>query len=140
MKIYLSSSEPAEKSYKWASNIVLFNDMVEVSEATSVVCDHFLSLFSYDEIPEVLSMIVSKMRLKSELTIIQPDVSILSQKFSREEIDERTLNNILFKSGSIKNVCSAETIQSLIPSSLQVTEKRFDIATSNIIIKTRRVE
>ena len=80
------------------------------------------------------------MRLKSELTIIQPDITILSQKLSREEITEKTLNNILFTGRGIKSVSSAEIIQSLIPANLQVTQKHFDITTSNITIKARRVQ
>jgi len=140
MRIHLSSSGPVDKSYKWASNIVSFNDMVQDREATSIVCDHFFSSFSYDEIPEVMKIIASKMRLKSELTIVQPDIVILSQKLSREEIDEKSLNNILFRGESIKSLCSTETIQSLIPDSLQVTQKHFDIVTSNIVIKARRAQ
>ena len=140
MRIYLSSSQPVDKSYKWASNIVLFNDMVQASEATSIVCDHFLSSFSYGEIPEVLKIISSRMRLQSEITIIHPDITILSQKLSREEIDEQTLNNILFKHEGIRSVCSTETIQSLIPANLRITQKHFDMTTSNIVIKARRVQ
>ena len=139
MRIYLSSSEPADKSYKWASNIVVFNDMVQTSEATSIVCDHFLSSFSYSEIAEVLKIVASKMRLQSEITIVHPDIVILAQKMSREEINEQTLNNILFKSESIRSVCSTETIQSLIPDNLEITQRNFDMATSNIVIKARRV-
>ena len=140
MRIYLSSSQPSEKSYHWTSDIVSFNERVQNSEATSIVCDHFLSSFSHEEIGEVLKIIVSKMRLKSELTIIQPDITILSQKLSREEITEKTLNNILFTGRGIKSVSSAEIIQSLIPANLQVTQKHFDITTSNITIKARRVQ
>tara|TARA_R100001377_G_scaffold9933_1_gene5054 strand:- start:2626 stop:3048 length:423 start_codon:yes stop_codon:yes gene_type:complete len=140
MRIHLSSSGPVDKSYKWASNIVSFNDMVQDREATSIICDHFLSSFSYDEIPEVMKIIASKMRLKSELTIVQPDIIILSQKLSREEIDEKSLNSILFRGEGVKSLCSTETIQSLIPDNLQITEKHFDVATSNIVIKARRAQ
>ena len=104
------------------------------------MCDHFLYSFSHEEIGEVLKIIVSKMRLKSELTIIQPDITILSQKLSREEITEKTLNNILFTGRGIKSVASAEIIQTLNPANLQGTQKHFDITTSNITIKARRVQ
>jgi hypothetical protein len=87
-----------------------------------------------------MKIIASKMRMKSELTIVQPDIVILSQKLSREEIDEKSLNNILFRGEGIKSLCSTETIQSLIPDSLQVIQKHFDIVTSNIVIKARRTQ
>ncbi len=139
MRIYLSSSEPADKSYKWASNIVAFNDMVQTSEATSVVCDQFLSSFSYSEIPEVLKIIASKMRLQSQITIVHPDIVVLSQRMSREEVNEQNLNDILFRNEAIRSVCSTETIQSLIPDNLEITQTVFDVTTSNIVIKARRV-
>tara|TARA_A100001515_G_scaffold144134_4_gene147289 strand:+ start:2937 stop:3359 length:423 start_codon:yes stop_codon:yes gene_type:complete len=139
MRIYLSSSEPADKSYKWASNIVAFNDMVQTSEATSVVCDQFLSSFSYSEIPEVLKIIASKMRLQSQITIVHPDIVVLSQRMSREEVNEQNFNDILFRNEAIRSVCSTETIQSLIPDNLEITQGVFDVTTSNMVIKARRV-
>ena len=139
MRIYLSSSEPADKSYKWASNIVAFNDMVQTSEATSVVCDQFLSSFSYSEIPEGLKIIASKMRLQSQITIVHPDIVVLSQRMSREEVNEQNFNDILFRNEAIRSVCSTETIQSLIPDNLEITQGVFDVTTSNMVIKARRV-
>lgn len=140
MKIYLCPVQPEEeKSHTWVSNIAIFNGMVEDGEATSIVCDHFLSSFQHNELPEVLSRIVSKMRLQSELALIHPDIEILSQRLYREDINTETLNAVLFKSGAIKSVFSMNTIDELLPSNLQVIHKHFDVATSNIIVKARRV-
>ena len=140
MKIYLCPvQQTEEKSHTWVANIAIFNGMVEDSEATSIICDHFLSSFQHAELPEVLSRIVSKMRLQSELVLIHPDIEILSQRLHREDINMETLNTILFKSGAIKSVFSMNTIEKLLPPNLQVIHKHFDIATSNIIIKARRV-
>ena len=140
MKIYLCPVQQAEeKSHIRVSNIVTFNNMVSDSEATSIICDHFLSTFIYDELREVLQKIVSKMRLQSELIIIHPDIDMLSQRFLREDINLETLNTILFKCGAIKSVFSINTIAELLPSNLQITHKHFDNATANIIVKARRV-
>tara|TARA_Y100000356_G_C11253512_1_gene288598 strand:+ start:691 stop:1035 length:345 start_codon:yes stop_codon:yes gene_type:complete len=114
--------------------------MVGDNEATSIVCDNFLTSFSYDEVSQVLNIIASKMRLKSELVILQPDIRMLSQKVAREEIDERVINSVLFDKGPIKSVTSAESIQALIPNGFQVSERYFDISTFNIVIKARRVQ
>ena len=140
MIFFIPQSETIRNSNKWASNLAIFNSMVGDNEATSIVCDNFLTSFSYDEVSQVLNIIASKMRLKSELVILQPDIRMLSQKVAREEIDERVINSVLFDKGPIKSVTSAESIQALIPNGFQVSERYFDISTFNIVIKARRVQ
>tara|TARA_R100000008_G_C3540369_1_gene144423 strand:+ start:293 stop:715 length:423 start_codon:yes stop_codon:yes gene_type:complete len=138
MKIYLCPQKPEQKTHTWYTNIAIFNSSVENSEATSIVCDHFLSLFTYNELPEALKMIASKMRLGAELIIVQPDINLLFQRFTREEINEEALNNMLFKAGPVKGAFSTERIEALIPPSLKVEHKHFDTGMSTIIIKARR--
>ena len=140
MKIYLCPTEPVEltKSTTWISNLATFNGVVGDSEATSIVCDFFLSSFKYEELQGVLNKIVSKMRLNSELILIHPDINILSQRLVREEVDTQTFNNILFKAGGIKSVFPMEDVERSLPSSVQVTHKHFDALTSQIILTARR--
>jgi hypothetical protein len=139
MKIYLCLTEPEEKTHKWVSNIAVFNGFVEDSEATSIVCDGFLSSFVYSELEDVLKKIVSKMRLGAELIIINSDIKMLSQRIRNEEIDTPTLNSILFKHGPLKSLSSAEELCELMPENLQVTHKHFDAITSSVTIKTERI-
>ena len=140
MKIYLCLAQPTEeKSHTWVSNIAMLNEIVEDGEATSIICDHFLSAFTYNELQAVLQKIVSKMRLQAEFVLIHPDINIVSQRLQREDVNTETLNAILFKFGAIKSVCSADTIEKLFPPSLQITHKHFDNNTSNVIIKARRI-
>ncbi len=139
MKIYLCLRQPEEKTHKWVQNIAVLNGIVENSEATSIVCDNFLSSFTYDELGEVLEKMVSKMRLRSELIIINPDIKLLSQKICNEEIDITTLNDILFKCGPIKSLSSVEELCELMPENLQVTHKHLDVITSTITMKAERI-
>ena len=139
MKIYLCLTEPEEKTHKWVSNIAVFNGFVEDSEATSIVCDGFLSSFAYSELEDVLKRIVSKMRLGAELIIINSDIKMLSQRICSEEIDTSTLNSILFKHGSLKSLSSVEGLCELMPENLQVTHKHFDAITSGVTIKAKRI-
>jgi len=139
MKIYLCLTEPEEKTHKWVSNIAVLNGIVEDSEATSIICNNFLSSFVYHELEGVLKKIVSKMRLGAELIIINPDIKMLSQRICNEEIDTPTLNDILFKHGSLKSLSSAEELHELMPENLQVTHKHFDAIMSSITIKTKRI-
>ena len=141
MKIYLCPvQQTEEKSHTWVSNIATFNVIVEDSEATSIICDYFLLSFKYEELKEAIQRIVSKMRLQSELVLIHPDINILSQRLQRDDINTEMLNSILFKCGTIKSVFSISTIEDLLPSNLQITHKHFDTATSNIVVKARRVK
>ncbi len=140
MKIYLCSTEPEEKTHKWVSNIAILNGCVEDSEATSIICDSFLSSFVYNELEGVLKKIVSKMRLEAELIITHPDIKMLSHRICNEEIDTPTLNDILFKHGSLKSLSSVEEIHELMPENLQVTHKHLDAITSSVIIKAKRIK
>ena len=139
MKIYLCLRQPEEKTHKWVQNIAVLNGIVEDSEATSIVCDNFLSSFTYDELGGVLGKMVSKMRLRSELIIINHDIKLLSQKICSEEIDMKTLNDILFKCGPIKSLSSMEELCELMPENLQVTHKHFDVIASSVTIKAERI-
>lgn len=139
MKIYLCLTEPEEKTHKWVSNIAVFNGFVEDSEATSIVCDGFLSSFVYNELEDVLKKIVSKMRLGAELIIINSDIKMLFQRIRNEEIDTPTLNSILFKHGPLKSLSSAGELCELMPENLQVTHKHFDAITSSVTIKAKRI-
>ena len=140
MKIYLCLAQPTEgTSHKWVSNIAMLNGLVEDGEATSIICNHFLSTFTYDELQAALNKIVSKMRLQAELVLIHPDINIVSQKLQREDISLEALNAILFGFGAIKGAFSIDAIEKLLPSNLQVTHKHFDNDTANVIIKARRV-
>ena len=140
MKIYLCATQPEEKTHQWVSNMAVFNGMVEDSEATSIVCDNFLSCFMHEELLGAVEKIVSKMRLNSELVIIHPDIHMLSHRLYREELDMQAINDILFKNGPIKSVCSVEKIQQALPANIQIMHQNFDIATSTITIKATRTQ
>lgn len=140
MKIYLCATKPEEKTHQWVSNMAVFNGMVEDSEAVSIVCDNFVSCFTHEELVGFFEKIVSKMRLNSELVIMHPDIHMLSHRLYREEIDMQALNDILFKNGAIKSVCSVEKIQQALPSNIEVTHQNFDMTTSIITIKATRTQ
>ncbi len=140
MKIYLSATQPEEKTHQWVSNMAVFNGIIDNNEATSVVCDNFLSCFTHEELAGVIEKIVSKMRLNSELIIMQPDVYMLSHAICREEVNVGQVNSILFKNGAIKSVCSIEEIHQALPPNIQITHQNFDMATLTITIKATRTQ
>ena len=140
MKIYLSSSAPPSHNdaHKWVSSLEALDMLVSTSEASSIICDRFLSTIEFDRLEEALKIIISKMRIGCELLILNPDISVLSQRFVGEEIDLLAMNEILFKNGPIKSVTPIETIEQLLPPNVNIFSKHFDLFTSEIIIKARR--
>ena len=84
MKAYLSQSQTGDDSFKHFSNIASFSRGVLDSEAQEIVCDRFLSSFSYSETEKLLEIIFKKMRTGCQLTIIEPDFYLISKHlFSR---------------------------------------------------------
>lgn len=140
MKIYLSAIAPqsCEPSYKWVSSLDALDKLVTASEASSIICDGFLSMVDFSQIEAALKTIISKMRINSELVIINPDIDILSQRLTREEINLTAINEILFKNGPIKSVLPTSLIEELLPHNINIFNKHFDLYTSEIIIKARR--
>jgi len=137
MKVFLSDNKPSLNSHKWASNLSMFNDMVLDCEATDIICENFLSSFNFGELQDLVKIIVSKMRLDSELTIIETDAYLTSKKFYTEEINLAELNSILFKA-SRKSILNSDHILSVLPENLNVTHKHYDAASCGFILKCRR--
>jgi hypothetical protein len=137
MKVFLSDNKPSLNSHKWASNLSMFNDMVLDCEATDIICENFLSSFNFGELQDLVRIIVSKMRLDSELTIIETDAYLASKKFYVEEINLAELNSILFKSAK-KSILNSDHILSILPENINVTHKHYDAAGCGFILKCRR--
>lgn len=138
MRIYLSMNDPGDASYTWISDIATFASQVLDNEATHIVLDRFLCAFTHNELAPLIEQIVKKMRLNSELVIIENDMDFLSQKVTRGEMDIGEINDVMFKNPFIKSVCTAENIESNLPSNVQVYHKNFDIPLAEVAIKCRR--
>jgi len=138
MKVFLSDNKPSLNSHKWASNLSMFNDMVLDCEATDIICENFLSSFNFGELQDLIKIIVSKMRLDSQLTIIETDAYLTSKKFYIEEINLTELNSVLFNSGGRKCILNSDHILSILPENLNVTHKHYEAASCGFILKCRR--
>ena len=140
MKIYLSANPPTDqnKFHKWVSSLAALDGLVMSSEATSIVCGHFLSTLPIQQMAAAINLMASKMRIGGELIIYATDIVILSQRIYKDEIDLNILNNILFKNGSIKSAYSMDLVEQLLPKNIEILNKHFNIGTSEIVIKTRR--
>ena len=140
MKIYLSATSPVDqnKSHQWVSSLSALDSLVAKSEASSIICENFFSTLPLEQLQMAMNLIISKMRIGCNLVITAPDITMLCQRMTKDEIDIGAINRILFKNGSIQSVCSTEVIEQLIPLNIEILNKHFDIATSNIMITARR--
>tara|TARA_R100000008_G_scaffold64224_1_gene41336 strand:+ start:6014 stop:6439 length:426 start_codon:yes stop_codon:yes gene_type:complete len=139
MKVYLSPNKPEEKYNAWISNIATLDGQVLDSEATQIIADQFLSMFTYHEVDQIISKISKKMRLGCELTIIEPDFNLVSQQYIRDDFSLGDINHILFNGSYIKSVLNLEEIIHRLPShNLSISQKFFNNQSAQMTIKCRR--
>ena len=139
MKIYLSPKTPnLDTHHTWVSNIATLQGQLLQNEATEIICDNFLSMFSVDEITGVLDVIISKMRSNAELVISEPDFNLISRQYTRDERDIDNINSIFFQGSSLKSFLTLEKIVSLLGDKLSIEQKYFDNTSSKMTIKCRR--
>ena len=140
MKIYLSATSPTDqnKSHQWVSSLSALDTLVMKSEASSIICENFFSTLPIGQVEMAINLIASKMRIGCELVINAPDIAILCQKMTKDEIDLNFLNDILFKNGSVQSVYSMQFIEQLLPANIDILNKHFNLPTSEIVITARR--
>ena len=138
MRAYLSQSEPEDQSFQHFTNVVSFSRAVLDSEATHIVCNGFLSSFSYRDLEGLFQLVFLKMRIGCELTIIEPDFYLISKRIFREELDIEVINGIIFDVNSLKSILTMKTIERFIDPKLEVVSKHFDENLCKSIITIKR--
>jgi hypothetical protein len=137
MLVYLSQFDNPDENYTRFQNLSSFHRGVLDSEATSIVCDNFLRTFEYVEIPELLKLIIKKLRINGEIVIRDIDMDLVSRHILNQRLDLSAINEIC--KGSSKSLLLCETIEELL-TGLEVITKQFDENTMTFVIKARRVQ
>lgn len=137
MLVYLSQFDSPDENYKQFQTLSSFHKGVLDSEATSIVCDNFLRTFEYVEIPELLKLIIKKLRIKGELVIKDLDIDLVSRHVLDQRIDLAAINDIC--KGSSKSLLLCEAVEELL-AGLEIVTKQFDENTMTFVIKARRVQ
>jgi len=138
MKIYLSPQGPSDQSYTHISNVAALDSQVLTNEASEIIVDKFLSQFFYNEIKDVIDKIISKMRLNSSITFIEPDMDLLAQKYIRDDVDLETINNLVFNNRTAKSILTMQFLNGALVGKLNILEKHFDENSAQIILKAGR--
>lgn len=140
MKIYISVKQPKDDSYNHVSNIMMLNDMVLDCEATDIIVDNYLSQFSESELPQLLSKILSKMRVNGTITIVDIDVDILSMRYNRGDVTIKDLNDLLFGGTSRKSLLNLESVATAFNDSFLIEQSSLDSQLGTFFVKARRTK
>lgn len=94
MRISLNPQSQAKNTYK---DIRSFSEGVDNAEATYIACEFFLSTFKFADLPKVLSLVLSKVRIGGRVLISDYDWnSIADQIYRGTSLED--INNTLFNS------------------------------------------
>lgn len=141
MKVYLSTTNPEDNGFNHFANISAFSKQVMDSEATEIICDKFLSTFKYEEIARLMGIVLSKMRLGCELTIIEPDFCLISKHIFRENADLESINATIFESNTLRSILTIQDVEPLINNpNMEIVSKHFDEDLCKFVIKIKRVK
>jgi len=140
MKIYISVKQPKDDSYNHVSNIMMLDDMVLDCEATDIIVDNYLSQFSESELPQLLSKILSKMRVNGTITIVDIDVDILSMRYNRGDVTIKDLNDLLFDGTSRKSLLNLESVATAFNDSFLIEQSSLDSQLGTFFVKARRTK
>jgi len=140
MKIYISVKQPKDDSYNHVSNIMMLDDMVLDCEATDIIVDNYLSQFSENELPQLLSKILSKMRVNGTITIVDIDVDILSMRYNRGDVTIKDLNDLLFGGTSRKSLLNLESVATAFNDSFLIEQSSLDSQLGTFFVKARRTK
>tara|TARA_R100000008_G_C3585569_1_gene171996 strand:+ start:2493 stop:2915 length:423 start_codon:yes stop_codon:yes gene_type:complete len=139
MKIYLSQADQEDKNYRHFQNVAMFVREVLDTEANEIICDGFLSNFSSDELPQVINIICSKVRLNGEVVVKDLDFDLVARRISREELSVTHINQNILRSRSFKSLLTLEDVEQFVPEGFQVYTKGFDESMCEFVIRLRRV-
>ena len=138
MKVTLSNKESTSNNKNHFTNIALLAENVLDAEANSIVCDNFISSFSIDELPNLLSLICSKLRMGAALDIIDIDSDILFKRSDNQEITLEEINQILFNQQNRKCIFDIDTISKHIPDYMVLSSAHYDYSLCSLTLSYKR--
>lgn len=142
MKIQISVNQPDLAGFlninvaKYSLDLSNIDNLCEDSECTHILINDVLKFISYDKIPEVIQHLAQKLRHKGILQIIFTDVQSIIREYNRGELDDRTLNELLF-SGGAKSSFSYQHIIDVIKN-VGLKIKEIDTSREQVIIVGER--
>lgn len=138
MKILFSKHPQEKDGYICITNLNTIDLIVEDGEATEIILDNYLSGFIYNESHKALKKVLSKLRINGKIIIYNPDVDMICFEYTKNNLDEKTLNDILFDGSVLGSFWSMETLCDLLKqNNIQILTKKFVNQTLAVITGVR---
>ena len=138
MKLQFTKEVSSIDYYTHVRDMNLVDIQCDDMEADEILVDNFLNQFTYSILGNVVSKIVSKLRLGGQITIAENDIDFLCHNLSTGKMNHQEFNDTIFSGGPAMCLFSVETIVDLLKQAgLKITEKFID--SNNVcIVKAKR--
>ena len=141
MKLHLSVNKLELAGYtnidvtKQPIDLGKLDNICSTSECTDIIVDDLLRFIPYEALPGVAQHLISKLRHKGRITIIFTDFNSIIREFNTGNIDEKTLNQLLFLNGS-RSCFSSEYLTNALKAT-QINIVSVSVGKKTIIIAER---
>ena len=141
MKLHLSVNKLELAGYtnidvtKQPIDLGKLDNICSTSECTDIIVDDLLRFIPYEALPGVVQHISSKLRHKGRITLIFTDFNSIIREFNIGNIDEKTLNKILFLNGA-KGCFSSDYLIGILKE-IQINIVSISVGEQTIIIAER---
>lgn len=139
MKIYLSNAR--NEDYESMGHIRMddiskIDYVVDDAECTNIIVDTFLNQFPLTQVPEVLFKLVSKLRINGEICIIDNDIDLIANNYTRGILSFMELNEHYFADRPMRSFIRMEDIEEMLKGSgLKIKSKQLKHNVLTIIFK-----
>tara|TARA_Y100000385_G_C13083804_1_gene635331 strand:+ start:1363 stop:1728 length:366 start_codon:yes stop_codon:yes gene_type:complete len=111
------------------------------TEANEIVCEDFLSQHNFADVPKVLDLILSKLRLNGTIKISENDFGMISRQIFREEVPLEIINEKVFppKTGAMaKSMLNLDFVKNMLTDKFQITNANY--GSHRFSLEARRVK
>lgn len=108
-------SETYEKiGYTRISSLDHIDYIVENSECTSIIVDNFLNQFFTKDIAGILNKISSKIRINGKITVIENDIDLIANNYTRGFISFDQFNELMFGDTPVRSFTRIEDVHGIL--------------------------
>tara|TARA_R110002167_G_scaffold70964_1_gene200400 strand:- start:949 stop:1356 length:408 start_codon:yes stop_codon:yes gene_type:complete len=109
------------------------------AECTEIICINVLSSFSTLELPSIMKLLQSKIRIGGTLIVEEFDFRTISRRFYRDEITTEFANSAIFgNSATLKSIVDMDAVSSCLNADFKISEISYLGDQGRFILKTRR--
>jgi hypothetical protein len=135
MKVYFSKNEPEMNGYVHISNSKMLDLLVEDSQVTEIIIDDTLSSVEFNELPNLFSLLCSKLRIGGSLVVYYTDFSLICPQYENGDLSIEEINELFAGKSCILN---EDVVSSLISqNNIKVTKSGYNSRYQGYVVATR---